>query len=89
MRDGASSRGLPLAEMLRNQGLRVECNGGGGALKSQTKRVNRSGATYALLLGESEVLAGLLQQNLRADAVQAPWPVTEAVALIKQRLDID
>lgn len=87
--DPASNRGMQLAELLRDQGLRVECNCGGGSLKSQMKRADRSGAAYALLLGESEVLAGLVSiKNLRADEAQAQLPVTEAVALIKQRLDI-
>ena len=88
--DSAANRGMQLAELLRNQGLRVECNCGGGSLKSQMKRADRSGAAYALFLGESEVLAGLVSiKNLRADEAQAQLPVTEAVALIKQRLDID
>ncbi len=88
--DAAARRGMPLAELLRNQGLRVECNCGGGSLKSQMKRADRSGAAYALLLGESEVLADQVSvKNLRTDEAQTQLPVTEAVALIKQRLDID
>ncbi len=88
--DAASIRGLQLAELLRDQGLRVECNCGGGSLKSQMKRADRSGAAFALLLGESEVLADLVSiKNLRADEAQIQLPVTEAVALIKQRLAID
>jgi histidyl-tRNA synthetase len=88
--EAALSRGLQLAESLRNQGLRVECNCGGGSLKSQMKRADRSGAAYALLLGETEVMAGLVSvKNLRADEAQIQFPITEAVALIKQRLAID
>lgn len=88
--DSAISRGMQLAELLRNQGLRVECNCGGGSLKSQMKRADRSGADYALLLGESEVLADQVSvKNLRADDAQIQLPITEAVALIKQRLAID
>jgi histidyl-tRNA synthetase len=90
MGDSASRRGMQLAELLRNQGLRVECNCGGGSLKSQMKRADRSGAAYALLLGESEVLANLVSiKSLRADEAQTQLPITEAVALLKQRLAID
>jgi histidyl-tRNA synthetase len=88
--DAAASSGMRLAEGLRDQGLRVECNCGGGSLKSQMKRADRSGAAYALLLGESEVLAGLVSiKNLRADEAQIQLPVGEAVALIRQRLAVD
>jgi histidyl-tRNA synthetase len=90
MGDSASRRGMQMAELLRNQGLRVECNCGGGSLKSQMKRADRSGAVYALLLGESEVLANLVSiKSLRADEAQTQLPITEAVALLKQRLVID
>ena len=88
--EAATHHGMQLAELLRDQGLRVECNCGGGSLKSQMKRADRSGAAYALLLGESEILADQVSvKNLRADDAQIQLPVTEAVALIKQRLAID
>jgi histidyl-tRNA synthetase len=46
--------GVNLAETLRNDNIRVEINCGGGSLKSQLKRADRSGARFALLLGEEE-----------------------------------
>ncbi|MHB8622389.1 MAG: histidine--tRNA ligase [Sulfuricaulis sp.] len=51
----AEKPGLILGERLRDAGLRVESNGGGGGLKAQLKRADRSGARFALLLGEEEV----------------------------------
>jgi histidyl-tRNA synthetase len=33
----------------------IECNCGGGGLKAQLKRADRSGARHALLLGAEEV----------------------------------
>src|SRR4030065_72025 len=45
-------QGMVLAERLRDAGLRIECNCGGGALKAQFKRADRSGARHALLLGD-------------------------------------
>jgi histidyl-tRNA synthetase len=53
--DAAEQQGLLLAERLRNAGLRIECNCGGGGLKAQLKRADRSGARHALLLGEDEI----------------------------------
>lgn len=52
-----TSLGLTLAEMLRTKGLRVELHCGGGNLGNQLKRADRSGARFALILGESEQAA--------------------------------
>jgi len=53
--DAAERQGMTLAELLRNAGVRIECNCGGGGLKAQFKRADRSGAVYALLVGEDEI----------------------------------
>ncbi|MGD9841801.1 MAG: histidine--tRNA ligase [Steroidobacteraceae bacterium] len=69
----AEAAGLALVERLRNQlpGCHIETNCGGGSFKSQLKRADKSGARYALILGDSETeqqLAGL--KNLRAEEPQ-------------------
>jgi histidyl-tRNA synthetase len=48
--------GLGLAERIRDgaPGLRVETNCGGGSFKSQLKRADKSGAKYAVIVGEDE-----------------------------------
>lgn len=50
---------LKLAERLRDAlpGLRLLVNAGGGSFKSQFKKADKSGAGYALILGENEVMA--------------------------------
>ena len=53
--DTAERQGMTLAEQSRTAGLRIECNCGGGGLKAQLKRADRSGARHALLLGEDEI----------------------------------
>jgi histidyl-tRNA synthetase len=55
--DAAESIGLDLAEKLRDagSGLRVEANCGGGSFKSQMKRADKSGARFAVILGDNEV----------------------------------
>jgi histidyl-tRNA synthetase len=52
----AEALGLELAEQLRDAvpGLKVETNCGGGSFKSQLKRADRSGARYAVILGDDE-----------------------------------
>ncbi len=51
-----TQRGMVFAEELRNAEprLRVQTNCGGGSFKSQFKRADRSGATYALVIGDDE-----------------------------------
>jgi histidyl-tRNA synthetase len=69
----AEAVGLELAERLRNAApaLRVETNCGGGSFKSQLKRADRSGARYAVIVGDEEAgkrVAAL--KSLREDAPQ-------------------
>jgi len=54
-------QGLILAERLRDQipGLRLLTNCGGGSFKSQFKKADRSGAGYALVIGEDELNRGV------------------------------
>jgi len=53
----AEQEGLRFAELLRDQipGLRVEVNCGGGSFKSQFKKADKTGAKYAIILGDDEV----------------------------------
>lgn len=55
--DGVLRPAFRLAEQLRSArpGLRLEMNCGGGSFKSQMKRADKSGAEFALILGESEL----------------------------------
>ena len=78
---------LLLAEQLRDVGLRVELHCGGGSLKSQLKRADRSGAQYALLLGDSELAAAQVSvKNLRADEAQHTLGLAAAPAFLRSRL---
>jgi histidyl-tRNA synthetase len=85
----AETIGLALVEKLRNQlnGLRVETNCGGGSFKSQLKRADKSGARYAVILGDSETelnVAGLKDLRVEAPQVQVSWELLAAE--LKQRL---
>ena len=82
-----AEQGLALAELLRDAGLRVELHCGGGSLKSQLKRADRSGARYALLLGESELATAQVSvKSLRADEPQQLVRMTEVPAFLQTRL---
>jgi len=54
---GTLERAFVLAEELRDSiaGIRVDMNLGGGSFKSQMKRADKSGAEFALILGEQEL----------------------------------
>ena len=49
-------KGLPLSETWRNEinGLKLQVNCGGGSIKSQMKKADKSGAELVLLIGEDE-----------------------------------
>ena len=83
----AATPALQLAERLRDAGLRVECDGVGGGLKSQLKRADRSGADLALLLGENEQARAVVTvKNLRQESAQAEIPQSEIVEYAKRKL---
>jgi histidyl-tRNA synthetase len=56
----AFAAGLAAAEGLRDdiRGIRVELNLGGGSFKSQLKRADKSGADFAVVIGEDEIRRG-------------------------------
>ncbi|MFP4079598.1 MAG: histidine--tRNA ligase [Ectothiorhodospira sp.] len=58
--EGAVEAGVRLAEDLRDAcpGLRLLMHCGGGGIKPQLRRADRSGAAWALILGESELAEG-------------------------------
>ncbi len=73
--DAALAKGFEIAESLREaiDGIRVELNLGGGSFKSQLKRADKSGAEYAVVLGDDEVAedrAGLKPLRTDEDQIQ-------------------
>ena len=70
---GAEPQAFKLAESLRDAWpqLRLQYNLGGGNFKSQFKRADKSGAAYALVLGEDEMARGVVAiKDLRAGRAQ-------------------
>lgn len=55
--DNVSRPAMVIAEMMRDgiSGLKVQMNLGGGSFKSQFKKADKSGADYAIVMGEQEV----------------------------------
>ena len=57
----AEDAALVIARGLRQLGLSVELDAGGSAFGKQFKRADRSGAAWALVLGDEEVQQGSLR----------------------------
>jgi histidyl-tRNA synthetase len=73
---------MPVLEALRNAGLAVVLNAGGGSMKSQFKRADASGARHALIFGPDELARGeVAVKPLRdAAAAQTLRPLAEPAA---------
>lgn len=87
--EGADQAGFRLAEQLRDAlpGVRLVVHCGGGSFKSQFKKADKSGALYALILGEDEVAAqrvGL--KPLRGEGEQENIAWQDVPARLKQLL---
>ncbi len=57
----ATVKALEITERLRREGYFVECDLLGKSLKAQMKYANKLGADYTLILGDSEIDAGVAQ----------------------------
>ena len=82
---------LKLAESLRASlpGLRLVLNAGGGGLKAQLKRADASGARLALVLGDDEVAAGVVQvKSLREAADPLRLALPELPAHLSRVLEL-
>lgn len=70
---GSAQTALLLADQLRDthSWLRVQTHCGGGSVKSQLKKADKSGARFALLLGEDELKNGTIAvKDLRQEGEQ-------------------
>jgi histidyl-tRNA synthetase len=87
--DAALARGFEIAEGLREaiEGVRIDLNLGGGSFKSQLKRADKSGAEFAVILGDQEVAenrAGL--KPLRTDEDQIDVDMNQVARELSDRL---
>jgi histidyl-tRNA synthetase len=77
---------MALAERLRDAGLRVLLNGGGGALKTQLKRADRSGARFAVMLGTGATgRTAVMLKDLRLGE-QSEFDVDHLLPYLQQKL---
>ena len=68
--DRATVEALAITERLRREGKYVECDIVGRSLKAQMKYANKIGAKYTLIIGDSEIDAGVAQLKNMTDGSQ-------------------
>jgi len=82
----AEREGLRLAETIRNEapGLKLQVNCGGGSFKSQFKKADKSGAEYAIILGDDEVSRGEVSvKSLRSEQEQQTLSQQQTITFLQ------
>ena len=81
----ATVYGLSVSEQLRNlcPELRIQMHCGGGSFKNQMKKADKSGAEFALVLGEGEAANKTVSLKfLRQQSPQQTVSLSEAISLM-------
>lgn len=82
----ARRRVFPLVGELRRAGLAADMAFGGRGVKGAMKAADRSGARYALILGDRDIEAGTAQVKDLTTADQTAVPLAEVVEFLKGKL---
>lgn len=89
--EAAIQTGMVVAEKLRTDlpKLKLQVNTGGGSLKAQMKRADKSGARYALILGDHELAMGEIafKHMQNADATQVSFKLVELSSQLAAHLN--
>ena len=84
--DTAERRMFALVDELRRAGIAADMAFGGKKLKGAMKDADRSGARYAVILGERDIADGVAQVKDLAEGEQTAVPLTAIVTTLKERL---
>ena len=84
--DAAKDRLVAVAGALRGAGVRVDVAYGGRGLKGAMKAADRSGARYALVLGERDLAEGVVQLKELASGEQRAVALVEVVDAVRNAL---
>jgi len=84
--DTARPVALQIAQQLRTAGIACDLDLEGRSPKAQMRLANRSGARYAILLGETELATATATVKDLASHEQTAVPQAELTAWIRQRL---
>ena len=84
----AKERSLVIAQDLRAAGIRTELAFGDRALKGAMKAADKSGARYVIVLGESEVSAGLIELKRMSDGVTSSVKIDQLQGELARALSL-
>ena len=84
--DAAKSRLVAAAGALRAAGVRVDLSYGNRGLKGAMKGADRSGARFALVLGERDLAEGVVQLKELASGDQRTVPLDEMITEVTRAL---
>ncbi|MFB4302665.1 histidine--tRNA ligase [Actinomadura sp. NTSP31] len=82
----AERRLFALVAELRRAGIAADMSFGGKKLKGAMKDADRSGARYAVILGERDIAGGVAQVKDLAEGEQTAVPLTGITTTLKERL---
>jgi histidyl-tRNA synthetase len=81
------SEALRLTNQLRREGFRIDRAFDNRSMKSQMKAADRSGAQYAVILGEDEIRSGtVLLKSLRSDEGQQSVSSGDLAARLREKI---
>ncbi|MFD0472798.1 His/Gly/Thr/Pro-type tRNA ligase C-terminal domain-containing protein [Nonomuraea thailandensis] len=84
--DEAARAMFKLLSELRAAGVAADMAFGGKGLKGAMKGADRSGARFALILGERDLAAGAVQVKDLATAEQSEVPLGQVVDVLKEKV---
>ena len=84
----AKERSLVIAQDLRGAGIRTELAFGDRALKGAMKAADKSGARYVIVIGESELSAGLLELKRMSDGVTSSVKIDQLQGELARALSL-
>jgi len=86
MTDEAAAKAFDISHRLRSHGYSVEQEFGGGSLKSRMRKANRSGARFAVIIGENELAKGEVIVKQMDTSEQTSVPVGRIIDALDERL---
>lgn len=87
--DAARAHAVRLLSELRGGGVSVDMAYGSRGLKGSMKAADRSGAAYAVVLGERDLTGGVAQLKDLAAGDQIAVPLADLVSTVKEKLSHD
>ena len=86
--DEAKEQSLFIAQDLRSSGVRTEIAFGDRALKGAMKAADKSGARYVIVLGESELTAGVVELKRMSDGVTSSVKIAQLQDELRRALSL-